>query len=98
MSKEELKDKLIGIYFKKSYFGVGEVTKEEEDFIKQEIVCIPTGKGGWDSDKEMIKEHLEIGKEYTLDSMSVSQSSSTLTLKEVQGKSFNTVCFNFKQR
>jgi hypothetical protein len=96
MDKQDLRDKLIGIYFKKCYFGVGKVTEEEEEFIKQDIKCIPTGRGGWYFDKDFIKEHLEVGKEYTLDSMNVGQSSSTLTLKEVPGKSFNTVCFDYK--
>ena len=95
MSKEEIGEKLIDIYFKKCYMGFGEVTEEEEDFISQEIKCIPTRRNGYDIDKEHIREHLEVGKEYVLESMNVGQSSSSLTLKEFPTLSFNTVCFEF---
>jgi hypothetical protein len=96
MSSEEILGELIDIYFKKCYFGLGDVTQEEEEFIGQHIICIPTDKNGFDSDKEWINKHLEIGKEYTLDSMDVSQSSSTLKLREFPKLSFNTVCFEYK--
>ncbi len=95
MSKEGIREKLIDIYFKKCYMGFGEVTEEEEDFISQEIKCIPTKRNGYDIDKEHIREHLEVGKEYVLESMNVGQSSSSLTLKEFPTLSFNTVCFEF---
>jgi hypothetical protein len=98
MGKEEIRKKLINIYFKKRYMGFGEVTEEEEDFISQEIKCIPTGRNGYDIDKEHIREHLEVGKEYVLLAMNVSQSSSSLTLKEFPTLSFNTVCFDFKPK
>lgn len=95
MSKDELREKIISIFFKKCYVGFGEVTQEEEDFIKQDIKCVPTGRNGWDYDKEYIKKHLEIGKEYTLKSMNVGQSTSTLELKEFPNLHFNTVCFEY---
>lgn len=98
MNKDDLFNKLVGIYFKKCYVGFGEVTREEHEFINQDIACVPTGKNGSDFDQEHIQKHLELGKKYTLDFMNVSQSSSTLTLKEFPGLSFNTVCFDYKIR
>lgn len=94
--EEDILDKLTGIYFRKCYFGMGEVTDEEEEYINQEIICIPTGKNGYDFDQEQIKEYLEIGKEYTLDHMNVGQSSGELYLNKVPGVGFNTVCFDYK--
>jgi len=95
MRGKELNDKLISIYFKKTYTGAGEVTKEEQDFIDQDIVCIPTGKNGLDLDKEHINNHLEIGREYDLDYMNVGQSSSSVYIKGLT-TGFNSVCFDFK--
>ena len=92
--KDEL-DKLIGVYFKKCYLGFGEITEEEQGYLDDNVfICTPTGKNGYQGDKDHINKHLEIGKEYTLKSMNVSQSSSTLTLNEFPLTEFNTVCFN----
>ena len=90
-------DKLIGIYFRKSYTGFGEVTQEDEDYINNnEFICVATGKNGYQGDKDYLKKHIEIGKEYTLLDMNVSQSSSSLRLKELPDKSFNTVQFDIR--
>ncbi len=94
--KEILNDKLIGIYFKTSYIlPEMEITKREYAYIKNNtFICKVTEKtknNGYDSDMENVK-HL-VGMEFTLLDMSVSQSSSTLRLKEFPNKSFNTVNF-----
>ena len=95
-TSEKILDRLIGIYFRICYMGFGENTEEDEEYIEQNIVCIPTGTGGYAMDKEYIAENLELGKEYKLDHMSVSQSSSSLFLVDFPNKSFNTVCFEYK--
>jgi hypothetical protein len=94
MKREDELDKLIGIYFKKCYGGFGEVTKNEQEYIDtHKFICVPTGKNGYQGDKDWIHKYLEIGKEYTLKSMEVGQSSSSLTLEEIPTTQFNTVCF-----
>lgn len=97
---EEIKEKLMGIYFKKCYMGFGEVTDEEQDYINNnDFVCVVTDEtknNGYDIESDWIKENLEIGKEYNLIDMNVGRSSSTLRLVEFPNKEFNTVCFEVK--
>lgn len=95
----EVFDKLHAIYHKFSYIIAGGKPTEEEcawlDNNTFKCVVTPeTARNGYNGDKAYLLKHLDIGEEYTLDSMSVGQSSSTLTLKEFPGKPFNTV--NFK--
>lgn len=50
-------------------------------------------KGGWDSDVLNANKHLVKGNTYTVDYVSVSGWSSEVCLKEVNGRTFNTVMF-----
>ena len=92
-----LLDKLIRIYFKKCYYGFGTISEEEELFLKENIILVkPHTNAGYKGDQEYIKNNLDLNKEYTLLDMSVSQSSSTLRLKEFPLKSFNTINFSYR--
>lgn len=92
-----VQDKLISIYFRKCYLGMGEVTQEEQDYLdNNEFICVVTDKtknNGYQGNQDYIKKYLNVNVEYTLESMNVSQSSSSLKLKEVPGAQFNTVNF-----
>lgn len=52
-----------------------------------------TGEGGLVSDKLFAISHLRVGQEYTVESVNVGNWSSAVILKEIPGKSFNTVMF-----
>ena len=52
-----------------------------------------TGQGGFGSDRLFASTYLCVGQEYTVESVNVSNWSSAVILKEIPGKSFNTVMF-----
>lgn len=56
-------------------------------------VRVTTLKGGYEPDQQMATEHLEVGKEYTIESTSVSGWSTSVILKEIPNKIFNSVFF-----
>lgn len=91
---QQILDKLISIYFAKDY-GIRQVSVEEKEFISNNtFLCVitqETRSNGYDD--ENWKNYLELNKVYTLDTMSVSQSSSRIHLKEVPNRSFNSVIF-----
>ena len=97
MGREEVTQELIGIYFKRSYMGFGEVTQEEQHYIDDNhFVCVVTDEtknNGYDIESKWIQENLTIGREYTFVDMEVGRSSSSLRIEEYPDKSFNTVCF-----
>lgn len=99
---EKVNDKLIGIYFKKCYLGFGKVTEEEQHYLdNNNFVCIVTDNtknNGYDIESKWIRENLVIGKEYAFVDMKVSQSSSSLRIKEFPNKQFNTVCFEISEK
>ncbi len=97
MESRQIFDKLINIYFKKCYYGFGVPSEEDESFIKENTIIVkPHLNGGYKLDIQHIQEKLDLEKEYTLLDMSVSQSSSTLRLKEFPYTSFNTVNFTYR--
>lgn len=52
-----------------------------------------TGRGGLASDRLFASTYLRIGQEYTVESVNAGNWSSAVILKEIPGKSFNTVMF-----
>lgn len=95
---KDLKDKLIGIYFRTSYIGFGENTPEDINFALhntfQVFIDEETMNNGYSSDKENVKDLLFMYP-YTLKTMDVGRSYSTLELEEFPGRQFNTVNFKF---
>ena len=93
-----LQDKVLGIYFRTSYIGMGENTQEDIAFIQQNkfkvFIDEESMKNGYDIDKVKIKD-LKFMYPYILKSMSVGRSSSTIELEEYPGKNFNSVNFKF---
>jgi hypothetical protein len=93
-----LQDKVLGIYFRTSYMGFGENTQEDIAFIQQNkfkvFIDEKSMNNGYSMDKDKIKE-LKFLYPYTLKSMSVGRSSSTIELEEYPGKNFNSVNFKF---
>ena len=57
------------------------------------MVTEETAKYGYNYHKEMVKENLEIGKEYTVSYIEVSDSSTRVYLKEAPDHAFNSVNF-----
>ena len=53
---------------------------------------------GYDYDQESAAKYLKLGRQYTLKSMSVGQSSSSLTLEEFPNVSFNLIMFDDVKR
>ena len=96
MKSDQILNELTAIYFRKCYFGFGEVTKEDEEYISQTFKLTPFLGAGYGSDKTYIENNLDLNKEYTLLDMNVSQSSGTLRLKEFPNKNFNTVNFIYR--
>lgn len=93
-----LEREVMGIYFRQTYSGFAQNTKEDIDFITNNKFTVfideQTVNNGYDSDKEKVKQ-LELNHPYTLKNMSVGRSSSTLELEEFPGQSFNSVNFKF---
>jgi len=56
-------------------------------------VKVTTLKGGYDPDQKLAEKHLEVGKEYTIDSTSVSGWHTNVKLKEIPNITFNSVFF-----
>ena len=98
MEDKKLFDKLLGIYFRKSYFGFGSLDKEDENFLEDNTFILKvtkeTAKRGYTYDS--VLDYLEIGEECTLDNMIVNQSSSTVSLKEYPKHIFNAINFEYK--
>ena len=97
MNSSDILDKLISIYFRKCYHGMGETTQEEEEFISQTFIVKVTDEtksAGYPSAN--VLDHLELDKEYILMDMSVSQSSSSLRLASMPNRNFNTVNFEYR--
>ena len=98
---KKLEEKLIDIYFKQSYSGFGENSKKDLDFITNNKFTVfideQTVNNGYASDQEKIKE-LKLNSPYTLKTMNVGRSSSTLTIEEFPGVNFNTVNFKFARK
>ena len=92
-----VKDRLIGIYFRICYTGFGVNSPEDWAWLDNNtfkcVVTEKTMRNGYDSDKEQVKSLCVLGEPYTLESMDVSQSSSSLTLKEFPNERFNTSNF-----
>lgn len=57
------------------------------------IVSKQTAHNGYDTQKENVEKHLEIGKIYNIESTSVSQSSTSIVLKQFPDKNWNSVNF-----
>ena len=95
----EVFEKLNAYYHKRTYWGSGEITQEEEDWVNNNtfkcVVTEETKNNGWPSDKEEVAKYLEAGKEYTVFDMSVGQSSGTVRLVEFPNRAFNTVNFKY---
>lgn len=95
-----LRDKVLGIYFRTSYMGMGENSQEDIAFIQQNkfqvFIDEESMKNGYSMDKERIKE-LKFLHPYTLKSMSVNRYSSTIELEEYPGINFNSVNFKFNK-
>jgi len=56
-------------------------------------VRVATLKGGYPIHQELAEEHLEVGKEYTIDSTSVSGFHTDVRLEEIPNVNFNSVFF-----
>jgi hypothetical protein len=95
--REDVSDKIIGLIFRRDYYGSKHpISEDSTQWLKTKFICVVTDKtkrNGYDYDKDMARDYLEVGKEYTLNSMSVSQSSSSLMLDEIPNVGFNTVNF-----
>lgn len=97
---DKLQEKLMGIYFRFSYFGYGENSQEDIDFLKenkfQVVITRETWHNGYsiDSDK-LYKNGMTINTPYALKHMNVGRSDSTIELEERPGVEFNSVNFKF---
>jgi hypothetical protein len=95
---KELGHKVMGIYFRTSYAGFGVNTPEDIAFIQgnkiQVYVDKESKRNGYKDDKTKIEE-LGLNQLYTLRSMSVERSSSTIELDEYPGRNWNSVNFKF---
>lgn len=98
---KELGNKVLQIYFRKSY-SMGpqyKITQDELDFIEKNqfyvVVTEKTKNNGYQGDKDQVAEMLEVNKPYELKSMDVGRSSSTIELVDFPYKNFNSVNFEF---
>lgn len=69
---------------------------DKSDVLHAERGCLVAVKSidaGYTSQADQAKELFNIGDVYTVESVSVGSSSSSITLKEFPGKHFNTVFF-----
>lgn len=97
---DQLEEKVMGIYFRMNYFGMGENGPEDIAFLHenkiQVIITRETWHNGYSSDSDKLhKNGMTINTPYTLKSMSVGQSSSTIELVERPNVDFNSVNFKF---
>ena len=97
---KDLESRVMGIYFRMTYFGCGENSEEDKAFIQNNkfkvIVTEDSIKNGWPSDKEKFKTYpVKFLYPYNLKHMNVDRYSSTLELEEFPGVNFNTVNFKF---
>lgn len=95
-----LEEKVMGIYFRMNYFGMGENTPDDFSFLHenkiQVIITRETWHNGYESDShKLYKNGMSIDTPFTLKSMTVGQSSSILELVERPGVDFNSVNFKF---
>lgn len=96
MESDDIRNKLIGLYFSMKYWGGSSLKEEDKDWLNNTFKLTPQLEGGYDYDRKEIEEDLDLNIEYTLKEMNVSQSSSYLTLKEFPNKNFNTVNFTYR--
>lgn len=99
---DELAQKVMGIFFRSNYYGFGENTPQDIEFLQTTpIYVFITGESmmnGYEYDrKNIINNGLLLMHPYRLKSMNVGISSSTLELLEYPGVNFNSVNFNFKK-
>jgi len=95
-----LEEKVMGIYFRMNYFGMGENGPEDYQFLQENeiklIITRETWHNGYESDShKLYKNGMSINTPFTLKSMNVGRSSSTLELVERPGVDFNSVNFKF---
>lgn len=57
------------------------------------IVTEESSRNGWDYDKKLVKNYLEIGKTYTVDFTVIHSASTEVYIKEVPEVCFNSVNF-----
>ena len=62
-------------------------------YAKNGTKVVYTGKNGNDYDQQHADKYLKVGNEYTVHTTIVDDWDSTVNLKEVPGKLFNTVHF-----
>ncbi|OSA95739.1 UNVERIFIED_ORG: hypothetical protein B2H93_04775 [Clostridium botulinum] len=62
----------------------------------EKVKIIYTGEGGYKLDREYADKVLEVGKEYTLETVDVDSWNSDVYLKEFPNKTFNSVLFEGK--
>jgi hypothetical protein len=98
---KQLENKVLQIYFRKSYIMGDKFknTQEDLDFIENHqfkvVVTDKTKNNGYQGDKDLVTELLELNKPYNLKSMDVGRSSSTIELVEFPNRNFNSVNFEF---
>jgi len=90
----------MGIYFRMNYSNFGENPPEDFQFLQENefklIITRETWHNGYDCDSDKLhKNGMTIDTPYTLKSMNVGRSSSTLELVERPGINFNSVNFKF---
>ena len=95
-----LQDKIVGIYFRMTYMGFGENEPEDYAFLAENEIAVAitreTWHNGYESDShKLYKNGMSINTPFTLKSMNVGRSSSTLELVERPGVEFNSVNFKF---
>ncbi len=97
---DQLEEKVMGIYFRMNYMGFGENGPHDIQFLQENQIKVTITRETWhngyssDSDK-LHKNGMTIDTPFTLKSMTVGQSSSTLELVERPGVDFNSVNFKF---
>lgn len=99
MVETEIFNRLNRYYFHKTYNMVKKITQEDEDWIANNTfkckITEATKNNGWEGAAERLFKNLELNKVYTLESMSIGQSSGDVFLVEVPGIGFNTVNFEY---
>lgn len=96
MNSDEILDKLVAIYFKRSgYLKNASILPEEFEFINKKILVKPLFKNGYEAEIQYQKQLME-DKWYELNTMNVGRSHSEIALKEIPNKWFNSVSFEYK--
>lgn len=101
MERQEVFDRLVDTYFKKSYrFHEDPWNEEDEAFLRDNvfkaIVTDESKNNGYQGILEdPYAEGIELNKPYTVNYMDVGRSSSDVILEEFPNKFFNTVNFEY---